>query len=45
MLKYKFYFLFVFVLFLCGYSFVQADTSDLELLGKVIYINPGHGGL
>lgn len=45
MLKYKFYFLFVFVLFLCGYSFVQADTSDLELLGKVIYIDPGHGGV
>ena len=45
MLKYKLGFLFVFILFLCGYSFVSADNYDLKLLGKVIYIDVGHGGL
>lgn len=45
MLKYKFSIFFTFLLLLGGVSFVQADTQDLELLGKVIYIDPGHGGL
>lgn len=45
MLKYKFSFLFVLILFLCGYSFVSADNTDFTLLGKVIYIDPGHGGV
>ena len=45
MLKYKFSFLFVFILLLCGFSFVSADNYNLDLLGKVIYIDPGHGGV
>ena len=45
MIKYKFSFLFVFILLLCGFSFVSADNYNLDLLGKVIYIDPGHGGL
>ena len=36
-------FLFVFSLFTVGY--VGAKTNDLSLLGKVIYLDPGHGGL
>lgn len=45
MLKYKFSMLFILVLFLCTFSFVRADEQDLDLLGKVIYLDPGHGGL
>lgn len=37
--------LFILILFLCTFSFVRADENDLSLLGKVIYIDPGHGGV
>lgn len=30
---------------MCTFSFVTASTNNLELLGKVIYLDPGHGGL
>ena len=42
----KIYSLFLLILFICTFSFVSANVkkSDLELLGKVIYIDPGHGG-
>lgn len=43
MLKYKICVLFLFVLVLCGFSFVSADGDNFPLLGKVIYIDPGHG--
>lgn len=45
MFKYKICVLFLFVLVLCGFSFVSADGDNFPLLGKVIYIDPGHGGL
>lgn len=45
MLKYRLSILFIFLLCLGGVYFVSADTPELELLGKVIYIDPGHGGL
>lgn len=41
--KFLILFLFVFSLFTVGY--VGAKTNDLSLLGKVIYLDPGHGGL
>ena len=43
----KNYALFLLILFICTTTFVGANikTSNLELLGKVIYIDPGHGGL
>ena len=42
----KYYMLFLFVVFMCSYTFVYANQnkSDLKLLGKVIYLDPGHGG-
>ena len=42
----KYYALFIFIVFMCSYTFVSADQnkSDLKLLGKVIYLDPGHGG-
>ena len=45
MLQYKVY---VFICLLFGifsFSFVHARENNLPLLGKVIYIDPGHGGL
>ncbi len=33
---------FIFLIFISGFSIVKAN--NLELLGKVIYIDPGHGG-
>lgn len=45
MLKYKISMLFVLILFLCTFSFARADDQELILLGKVIYLDPGHGGL
>lgn len=42
----KIYSIFLLIIFICTFSFVNADIkkSNLELLGKVIYIDPGHGG-
>lgn len=42
----KTYSMFLLIIFICTFSFVSANVkkSDLELLGKVIYVDPGHGG-
>ena len=45
MLKYKMTMLFMTILFICTFSFVTASTDTMPLLGKVIYLDPGHGGL
>ena len=39
--------LFILVLTICVHNFmnVNAEENNLNLLGKVIYIDPGHGGL
>lgn len=45
MLRYK---VCVFICLLVGifsFSFVRAEENNLPLLGKVIYIDPGHGGI
>lgn len=43
----KIYSLFLLIIFLCSLSFVRANTEEynLKLLGKVIYLDAGHGGL
>lgn len=45
MLKYKICVLFLFIIILCGFSFVNASDDNFPLIGKIIYIDPGHGGL
>ena len=30
---------------MCSFYFVSADSNSLPLLGRVIYLDPGHGGL
>lgn len=44
MSKYRICVLFLFVVGLCAFSFVEADNNPLPLFGKVIYLDPGHGG-
>lgn len=45
MLRYKICVLFLFIIGICTIDFVSADTNDLPLFGKVIYIDAGHGGV
>lgn len=45
MLKYKIIVFSLFLLTISGISYVQASNQTLPLLGKVIYLDPGHGGL
>lgn len=42
----KMYFLLLFLIFISSFSFVKANTEEhnLKLLGKVIYLDAGHGG-
>ena len=44
MLKYKTCFLLLLLLSLTGFYYVDAKEKALPLFGKVIYIDPGHGG-
>src|SRR5574344_1224307 len=45
MFKYKMSILFLLIVCLCWIGFVNANGQNLVLLGKVIYIDPGHGGI
>lgn len=45
MLRYKIIVLFILLISICTFNFVEAGTNELPLLGKVIYLDPGHGGL
>ena len=45
MLRYKITVLFILLISICTFNFVEAGTNKLPLLGKVIYLDPGHGGL
>lgn len=44
MFKYKICVLFLFILCIYSFSFVTASDDKFPLLGKVIYLDPGHGG-
>lgn len=43
MLKYKISVLFTFIITLCTFTFARAEEPILK--GKIIYIDPGHGGI
>lgn len=45
MFKYKVYILIFSFILLITINFVRASENNFSLLGKVIYIDPGHGGL
>lgn len=44
MLKYKLGTIFLLIIGIFSFRFVTAQTNELPLFGKVIYIDPGHGG-
>lgn len=44
MWKYKIVGLFLLLLFISGFQFTYAKERSLPLHGKVIYVDPGHGG-
>lgn len=44
MLKYKCGVFLLFLFCLCSVQLVQANNNKMPLMGKVIYIDPGHGG-
>ncbi len=44
-MKYKSIILIIFLISLFSLSQVHAKTNDLTLLGKIIYLDPGHGGI
>lgn len=44
MLKYKLGTLFILMIGIFSFSFASAQNNEMPLLGKVIYIDPGHGG-
>ena len=44
-MKNKLFILFIFLFSSFSICYVSADTNNLELLGKVIYLDPGHGGI
>lgn len=43
-MRYKLLIFLVFIIFICSFSFVYASNQVLPLMGKVIYIDIGHGG-
>lgn len=43
-MKYKLSFLLITILCILSINIIEASNNDLTLLGKVIYIDPGHGG-
>lgn len=45
MLKYKIYVLLLFFLGVLSLNIVNASNNNLDLLGKIIYIDVGHGGI
>ena len=42
MFKYKIHILIIFIITLCSFTFVNAEEQKLK--GKIIYLDPGHGG-
>ena len=44
MIKNKTFSLMLVIICILSFNIIDAKTNDLPLLGKVIYIDPGHGG-
>lgn len=45
MFRYKICVFFMLLIGIVGFNFVSAKENDLPLLGKIIYVDPGHGGI
>ena len=44
LMKYKLVGIFTLIAFMCLFNFVYAKDKAFPLIGKVIYLDPGHGG-
>ena len=44
MIRYKMTVLFVLLIGICAFNFLKAGNNELPLFGKIIYLDPGHGG-
>ncbi len=44
-MKHSFSMLFLLLLMICTFSFLKVRGSESPLLGKVIYLDAGHGGI
>ena len=42
MFRYKICVFFMLLIGIVGFNFVSAKENDLPLLGKIIYVDPGH---
>jgi hypothetical protein len=42
MSKYKLYIIFLLVISICSFNFLNIKASNLPLVGKVIYLDAGH---
>lgn len=45
MIRYKIYVLFFFILMTTSLGLIDAKNKEYPLLGKIIYVDPGHGGV
>lgn len=45
MFRYKICVFFMLLIGIVSFNFVSAKENDLPLLGKIIYVDPGHGGI
>lgn len=45
MYKNKIYTLLAFILMICTFSIINIKAKELPLTGKIIYVDPGHGGI
>lgn len=45
MYKNKIYTLIIFILLICTFSIINTKAQELPLTNKIIYVDPGHGGL
>ena len=45
LMKYKLVGILTLIVFMCLFNFVYAKDKAFPLIGKVIYLDPGHGGI
>ena len=44
-MRQSFHFMFLVIISICTISFLKIDGYELPLLGKIIYLDAGHGGV
>ena len=44
-MRHRFHMLFLLILMICTFSFLKVRGNEMPLVGKVIYLDAGHGGV